>query len=370
MKNECGTYDFDSSGSAASRINCRTGMMPFGPHSFAPQPASLPLENYQYRNNSLPTYPYPVKSFYPMSYGDFSDNPVDYGLQSSLMGNDHLGLSSNYITTSSSGRGWTPAPAQAPPMPKTPLFIEQSDTPYSHNQLPYHAYPLRGNMNSDSKNGSMNGMSATLPPPPVNTSVDRVLPPVPSSTNNRLAQIGPFLRSSNGLPSTSTMQSQSQSQSSQDYSITRGNKNHHGNAVSDSSSLSIGYLPMSSTSPESLSSSQMTYGSQPSMSMSQQSDMYTTSSADGLCANDPSGESSYGHVSEGSKRGSHSSHTSNGDGSLPSMSSGGGRLVNDREYHYVPTGINASGYSYPVPPIHQPTPVSSHPSISVGADQE
>ena len=167
MKNECGTYDFDSSGSAASRINCRTGMMPFGPHSFAPQPASLPLENYQYRNNSLPTYPYPVKSFYPMSYGDFSDDPVDYGLQSSLMGNDHLGLSSNYITASSSGRGWTPAPAQAPPMPKTPLFIEQSDTPYSHNQLPYHAYPLRGNMNSDSKNGSMNGMSATLPPPPV-----------------------------------------------------------------------------------------------------------------------------------------------------------------------------------------------------------
>ena len=369
MKNECVTYDFDSSGGAASRINCRTGMMPFGPHSFAPQPASLPLENYPYRNNSLPTYPYQVKSYYPMSYGDFSDAPVDYGLQNSLMGNDHLGLSSNYITTSSSGRGWTPAPAQVPPMPKTPLFIEQSDTPYSHNQLPYHAYPLRGNTNLDSKNVSTNGPSATLPPPPGNTSVDRMLPPVPS-TNNRLAQIGPFLRSSDGLPATSTIQSQAHAQPFQDYSMIRGNKSHHGNAVSESSSMSTGYLPMSSTSPESLSSSQMAYGSQPPMSMSQQSDMYASSSTDGLCASESSGESSYGHVSEESKRGSHSSQTSNGDGSLPSLSSGGARLVNDREYHYVPTGINANGYPYPVPPIQQPTPVSSRPSISVGADQE
>ncbi|PVH89314.1 hypothetical protein DL98DRAFT_565394 [Cadophora sp. DSE1049] len=369
MKNECATYDFDSSGGAASRINCRTGMMPFGPHSFAPQPAPLPLDGYQYRNISLPTYPYQVKPYYQMSYGDFSDEPVDYGLQGSLMGNDHLGLTSNYITTSSSGRGWTSAPAPAPPMPKTPLFIEQSDTPYSHHQLPFHAYPLRGSMNSESKNGSMNGMSATLPPPPVNTSVDRMLPPVPS-TNNRLAQIGPFLRSSDGLPSTSTLQSQSQSQSFSDYNMIRGNKNHNGNAVSDNSSMSTGYLPMSSTSPESLSSSQMAYGSQPPMHMSQQSDMYTPSSTDGLCANESSGESSYGHASEGSKRGSNSSQTSNGDGSLPPLSNGGGRLVNDREYHYVPTGINANGYPYPVPPIQQPTPVSSRPSISVGADQE
>ncbi|KAH7399968.1 hypothetical protein BKA64DRAFT_707652 [Cadophora sp. MPI-SDFR-AT-0126] len=369
MKNDCATYDFDSSGGAVSRINCRTGMMPFGPQSFAPQPAPLPFENYRYRNNSLTTYPYQVKPYYQMSYGDFGDESVDYGLQGSLIGNDHLGFSSNYITTSSSGRGWIPAPAPAPPMPKTPLFIEQSDTPYTRNQLPFHAYPLRGNMNSESKNGSVDGISATLPPPPVNTNVDRMLPPVPS-TNNRLAQIGPFLRSPDGLPARSTLQSQSQSQSFSDYNMIRGNKGHNGNAVSDNSFMSTGYLPTSSTSPESLSSSQMTYGSQPSMLMSQQSDIYTPSSTDGLCTNESSGESSYGHGSESSKRGSHSSQTSNGDESLPPLSNGVGRLVNDREYHYVPTGINANGYSHPVPPIQQPARVSSRPSVSVGADQE
>ncbi|KAL5321619.1 hypothetical protein ACEPPN_009579 [Leptodophora sp. 'Broadleaf-Isolate-01'] len=371
MKNECPTYDFDSSGGAASRLNCRTGTMPFGSHSFAPQPAPLPLDGYQYRNNPMSNYPYStVKSYYPMpSYADFGDDSGDYSLQSGLMGSDHLGLGSNYITNSS-GRVWTPGPGG--PMPKIPLFIEQSDVPYSHNQLPFHGYPLRGNMNSESKNGSMSGMSASLPPPPANTSVDRMLPPVPS-TNSRLAQTSSFTRTSDGLPSTSTstLQSQSQSQSYTDFMM-RAPKNHNNNnAVSENSSLSTAsYLPMSSTSPESLTSSHLAYGSQPSISMSQHNDIYTPPSTDGLCANDSSGESSYSHVSEGSKRGSHSSHTSSGDGSLPSLSHGGGRLANDREYHYVPTP-NSNGFiNYPMPPIQQPTPVSSRPSISVGADQD
>ncbi|KAK0104054.1 hypothetical protein ONS96_005157 [Cadophora gregata f. sp. sojae] len=241
MKNECATYDFDSSGSAASRINCRTGMIPFGSHSFASQSASIPLDNYQYRNSSLPSYPYMVKPYYHMSYGDFSEEPADYGLQGPLMGNDHLSFSSNYIATSSSGRGWTPAPAPGSLMPKAPLFIEQSNTPYTHNQLPFHGYPLRGNMNSESKHGSVNGMSATLPPPLVNTSVDRMLPPVPPSSN-RQTQIGPFFRSSDSLPSAATLQSQSHSFS--DYSMIRGNKNNNGETVSDNSSISTGYLPM------------------------------------------------------------------------------------------------------------------------------
>ncbi|KAH7351114.1 hypothetical protein BKA65DRAFT_536150 [Rhexocercosporidium sp. MPI-PUGE-AT-0058] len=366
MKNECATYDFDSSGGAASQLNCRTSTMPFGPHSFTPQPASLPLDGYQYRNNSLPTYPYSaVKSYYPMSsYGVFSDENVDYSLQGGIMGNDHLGLAPNYITTSTSGRGLTPAP-----MPKIPLFIEQSDTPYTHNQLPFQGYPLRGNINLESKNSTGNGMNAPLPPPPINGSVDRMLPPVPS-TNSRLAQIGPYPRPSDGLPSASTLQSQSQSFT--DLMI-RAPKNHNNNSVSDSSSLSTAsYLPMSNTSPESLSSSQMAYGSQPSMSMNQHSEIYTPPSTDGLCGNDSSGDSSYGHGSEGSKRGSHSSQTSNGDGSLPQPSHGGGRLANDREYHYVPTPTpNSNGYIlYPMPPIQQPIPVSSRPSVSVGADLE
>ncbi|KAL2071317.1 hypothetical protein VTL71DRAFT_12552 [Oculimacula yallundae] len=362
MKNECATYEFDPSGGATSRLHCRTSTMPFGSHPYASQPAPLPLDGYQYRNNSLPTYPYSIKPFYAMSsYDDFGEEGVDYGLQAPLLGNDHLGLTSNYITSSTTGRGWTPQ------MTKTPLYVEQSEAPYSHHQLPFHGYPLRGNSNSDIKHGILNGMGGSLPPPPlVNGSVDRMLPPVPS-TNNRIAQIGPYLRSNDGLPVTTTLQSQSQSYA--DYSMIRASKHHNNNAISDNSSqATVPYMPMSSTSPESLTSSQITYGSQPTMSMSQHSDIYTPPSTDGLCTNDSSSDTSYAHISGEPKRGSHSSHTSNGDGSLPSLQSSVGP-VNDREYHYTPAPNN-SGYGYPMPQIHQPTPISARASISVGGDQE
>ncbi|CZS88089.1 uncharacterized protein RCO7_01058 [Rhynchosporium graminicola] len=360
LKQECSTYDFDPSGGAASRLNSRTGTMPFGSHAFVPQSAPLSPDGYQYRNTSLPAYPYTIRPFYAMpSYGDFGEEGVDYGLQVPLMGTEHLALTPNYITSSAAGRGWTPQ------MPRTPLYVEQSETPYNHNQLPFHGYPPRLNSNSEIKHGSLNGIGGSLPPPSlINGNVDRMLPPVPSS-NNRTAQIGPYLRSNDGLPATTTLQTQPYP----DFGMIRNSKHHNNNTISDNSSMaSVSYMPMSSTSPESLSSSQMAYGSQTSMSMSQHSDIYTPPSTDGLCTNESSGAPSYGHISGASKGGSQSSHASSGDGSLPPLQNGSGP-VNDREYHYAPAP-NSSSYHYPMPPIHQPTPVSGRPSISVGGDQE
>lgn len=203
MKNECAGYDYDTSGGAASRLNCRTSMIPSGPQSFGPHSAPLSLDGYPYRNNSLPpNYQYQVKPYYQIpSYCDFTDEGVDYGLQSQLMGADHLGIASNYIT-SSSARGWTPAPQ----LPKTPLFMEQSDTPFSHGQLPYHSFASRTSIGSESKSISLTGLGASLPLPPVSASVDRMLP-IPSA--NRPSQMGPLLRSADGLPSAPALQSQS-----------------------------------------------------------------------------------------------------------------------------------------------------------------
>ncbi|XMA07700.1 hypothetical protein WAI453_000491 [Rhynchosporium graminicola] len=237
LKQECSTYDFDPSGGAASRLNSRTGTMPFGSHAFVPQSAPLSPDGYQYRNTSLPAYPYTIRPFYAMpSYGDFGEEGVDYGLQVPLMGTEHLALTPNYITSSAAGRGWTPQ------MPRTPLYVEQSETPYNHNQLPFHGYPPRLNSNSEIKHGSLNGIGGSLPPPSlINGNVDRMLPPVPSS-NNRTAQIGPYLRSNDGLPATTTLQTQPYP----DFGMIRNSKHHNNNTISDNSSMaSVSYMPMS-----------------------------------------------------------------------------------------------------------------------------
>ncbi|KAK2625770.1 hypothetical protein QTJ16_005082 [Diplocarpon rosae] len=370
MKNECASgYDYNASGgAAASRLNCR--MVPFAPQ-FGTHSAPLPLDGYQYRNGSMSTYQYPVKPYYQMpSFGDYGDENVDYGLQGQLIGTDQMGLAPNYIT-STSARGWTPAPQ----IPKTPLYIEQSETPYSHGQvqMPFHhasSYPLRTQMNSDPKNMPMNGMGASLPPP-LNASVDRMLP-FPAGNTGRPAQMGSFLRSSDNLPSATTLQSQHFN----DYSFVRNDRNpNNNNASSESASVSSSsYLPASSTSPESLSpSSHMAYAPQPPSSSghhSSDSDIYSPPSQDNMSAGS---ESSYAHNrgSDGSKRDSQGSQGSNGDGSLPSMNDQQDLLVNGHKYHYVPMlGYSGQNNYGPVPPIiHHPTPVSRH-SIAVGADHE
>lgn len=365
MKMESVAYDYDPSAGAASRLNCR--MMPYGPQ-FNPHAAPMSLDGLPYRNNSLSSYQYQVRPFYPMpAYGDFGDEGVDYGLQSQLIGAEHLGMAMPNYTISNSARGWTPGP----PVPKTPLYIEQSDTPYNHGQLPFHGggYPPRASIPSDSKNAPLNGMGAPLPAPisagtPINSSLDRTLP-FPAA--NRPTQMGPFLRSADGLPSAATLHSQSY----QDYNLTRGNKKIGSTTPHDNASMSSSYvLPNSSTSPETLSSTQMAYGSQPPMNMSQQTvnfnsplsdDFYSVSAATTGSSGSPYRHSS---TSEGSTRGSHSSQASTGDSSLPSITDSGGRLANDREYHF-PTMPYTNNQNFPMPPvIHQPTPVS-RTSISV-----
>jgi len=163
MKSESAGYDYDLS--AGSRLNCR--MVPCGPPSYG-----MGMDSYQYRNNSLTTYQFPInpiKSYY--SYNDFEEN-VDYGLHSyPILPADHLAIP-NYAA--SPGRGWT---TPTPQLPKNSLFLEQPDSAYNHGQLPYHSstsVPLRSATSPEPKCLSLHGLNSSLPIPSSNN--DRVLP--------------------------------------------------------------------------------------------------------------------------------------------------------------------------------------------------
>jgi hypothetical protein len=338
MKSEAGGYDYDLS--AGSRLNCR--MVPCGPPAYG-----MGMDLYQYRNNSLPTYQFPInpiKSYYP--YNDFEEN-VDYDLQGSsysMLPAEHLAMP-NYTT--SAGRGWT---TPTPQLPKNSLFLEQADSAYSHGQLPYHSsssFPLRPTISPEPKSLSLHGLTSSLPTPL--TTNDRMLP-IPAA--NRQSQ-GSLLRTPdsfqplsqpayqpyNGLMSVSTLS---------------GLKN-----ISNATPHESPYIPMSSSSPESLPSSQMIYSSGQILN-SQSQEMYQPNPNNSLFTSGESSESSYGHSSPNSKRGSQSSHATNTDGPLPSQSNGS--LVNGRTY--VPSPYQPS---YPPPPIEVQSSTPRHPSTSISA---
>ncbi len=340
IKNDsAGGYDYDLS--AASRLNCRT--VPCGPQAYG-----MGLEPYQYRNNSLSTYQFPINPIKPYyQYSDFEES-VDYGLQGAsfpLMSADHMALS-NYTT--SAGRGWT---TPTPQLPKSSLFLDQSDSAYNHGQLPYHgnsSFPLRPAISPEPKSLSLHGLPTSLPASLTNN--DRMLP-IPAA--NRQPQ-GSLLRLSDGLPSVSQPGYQSYN-GLMSASVLNSLKNH-----SNATPHETSYIPLSSSSPESIPSSQMTYSSGQVLN-SQPQEMYQPSNNEGLYHPADSSESSYGHSSPVSTRGSQSSHAINSDGSLPSQASGS--LVNG--HVYVPSPYQPS---YPPPPIEvQSSAPPRHPSASITA---
>jgi hypothetical protein len=343
MKSESAGYDYDPS--AGSRLNYR--MIPYGPQSYG-----MGVDTFQYPRNSLSTFQFPVnpvKSYYPAipQYHDFDD--VEYGLQGSsfqLLPTEHLSIP-NYTT--STGRGWTPTPQ----LPKTSLFLEQSESAYNHGQLPYHggtsAFSLRPAISPESKSLSLHGLSSSLPAPPLPGN-DRLLP-IPAA--NRLSQ-GSFLRTADSLLPVSQPNYQSYP-GLMSANVLNSLKNHSNSTVHESP-----YLSMSSSSPESLNSSQMAYSSSGHILSSQSQEMYQTNNNESLFTPNESSDSSYGHSSPASKRGSQSSHATNADGSLPSLS--GASLVNG--HTYVPSPYQSS---YPPPPIEVQSEAPRHASASIPA---
>jgi hypothetical protein len=249
----------------------------------------------------------------------YSDDNVEYDVQGSYaLGSEQL-LSN--ISISNGSRAWTPNSAQlsrnATATATAPIYLEQVST-YNHGQLPYHNYPLRPTITPDVKPASISSQVLPL------NGTDRVLP-FPAA--NR-PQVGSYLRTNaQGLPNTENFHS---------YDGLSLAKSLNSSAVSDNGSLPASYMSYSSSSPESLASTNTAYSSQ----TQQPSDLYSSSN-DGLFHPNESAESSYGPSST-TKRGSQSSQ--GGQGTMASLSSS--NLANGHAYTpYI------SPASYPAPPM-------------------
>lgn len=329
-------------------------------HSPLPVESSYP----SFRSNSLSAYPLPSRTYYPIpQFNEYADGEtIEYDVHPSYQayGSDNLAMPANFAP-SGAPRGWNSAPQVA----RNSLFLEQSETPYNHGQTAFHgnSFPLRTHGNSESRSLSLNGIATNLPAP---LTTDRMLP-IPA-THRQMTVVAPYHRSSEGvLPASQTQNGWSNYQG--DYSRNTL-KSQNMQSISENGSIASSYLPMASSSPESIASSQITFNSQ-QMSMGQQQqhqqgDMFTPPGTDSMYATESS-DSSYGHSSStGSKRGSHSSQASHADpsplSSLPPIATDA--LTNGQRY--VPYQSNNYPTPFPAaPPLNNlqqnlPPNVSAH----------
>lgn len=366
MKND--TVEYYDSGPTAPRVNCR--MVPYGPQAYAPPPIALGSDGFPCRQGSM-SYPYQGKGYYGMSsYGEFTEENIDYGLQSTsypLMGAENINMGPAY---SSIGRGWTPATHH----PKNNLLFLGEDSPYSHPQASYAAngYALRPAISPGSKGMSMTGISNSLPALVAGT--DRLLPMPPHR---------PLVRSGDGL-STRSLDGMHQYGGDLLNNSVISNKSMNSNSASENAIINSPYGALSQGGPDAGTPTHLNCSSQGLGTNHQPNDMYTHSSSgrlyDSITASSSedlqSGSSgriydsiatsssedldsgSYGVVSPSSKRPLHGSQT---DGSGPSQQ---GDLANG--HRYVPY----QQQSYPAPPLELPAPTahrSSDTSIQAGA---
>lgn len=321
LKTEAPSYEYDPSVGAGSRLGCR---MPFYGPPYV-QPSALGVETgYPYRSNSLSVYPIQQKSYYPAPpFTEYGDGGIDYDLRDStfqFLSTENLGIPSNY-TTAGAPRGWNTESQYH----RNSLLIEQSDTLYSHGPVSYHGsgFPVRTAINSDSRNMSLNTISLPAPTS-ISTplTADRLLP-IPAT--HRQTHV-PFHRPTDLAPSISPGGQPAYQPYQGDY-LRSSLKSQNIQAVSENGSLASSYLPMPSSSPESMSQ--------------QQNEIYIPPSNDGLYQNDSS-DSPYGHRSSGSKRGSQGSQTTSPEASLPSIATD--TLANGQRY------VRYEAPNYPAPP--------------------
>ena len=340
MKTESADFHYDPG--AASRLQCRSHLM----QPYNPQQASIAPESLSYRNNSLSSYQLPLRAYYGVQpYDEFVNENVDYELQGSsfqLISPDHLGTAPNYAN-SAPGRGWTPTPA--PQLPRNALFLEQ-DSSYTHGQLSYHSigYPLRPNISPESRSLSLSGMSTSLPAPI--TGNDRVLP---YPATNRTVQNGSFVRSSESMiPGSHSGFSSYNGLMSTHFANSL--KSINNNSVSENGGVSTAYLAMSSSSPESMSSSHMTYTPGTLSSSQQNTEVYTPSSEVLLPGHSNHSSENMSYITESSneqrsQRTGFQSSPAHAESSLPPPPTNG-NLSNGRGYTpYISPSI------YPPPPM-------------------
>lgn len=357
MKNDGAEFGYDSA-AAVSRVHCRTS--PYGPQHqpYTPHVTTLGPEGFPpYRHNSISAYQ-PIKYYGISSYGDFAEDNVEYGMHASNYSimNQEPPISTPY-TSIGSARTWGHPQLQK----SNSLFVEQ-DTSYT--QLPSYSnpFPYRPNISPDSKSLSLHSMASALPPSTNGT--DRVLP---APASYRTAQVaGPYLRpiENNITISQQPMHSTCSNNGLMSTHMINAVKALSASSASESSSISSTYLPLSS-SPESVPSSQMSFGTHSVSSTQQNHDGYTPS-------HDAPQQSLFQHANNSTGDvGSYSTSCSNrrsissnnGEDSQPLSNNGNGigSLMNG--YCYIPPVST----QYPHPPIvsaHQESMPSTAPPIA------
>ncbi|KAH8687685.1 hypothetical protein BGZ60DRAFT_13871 [Tricladium varicosporioides] len=317
--------DFDPS--STSRLHC--SMVPYGSHAYTMGPsAAVTSEGFYARSGSLSAYPVPSRYYgIPGPFHDYGGENLDYSTSYPLMGTEHL-LSGTMATTNPA-RGWTPTPQLSK---ATPLYLDQE--PFSHGQTAYHPnYQLRPTTSLEVKNVSLTDQTLNTPLPPalaISSGTDRVLP----HPNGRLPQVGSYIRP----PNTSIPVSQAGFNSYDGLlpPMTVNTPKHSANSTTSENGPS--YIPYTSSSPESLNSSQAVYTPQ---TISTQNETYTPTNENFYTHTNDSSEASYG-PSNNDKRSSQNCASE--------ISSG--TLVNG--YEYVPFKSS----SYPLPQAQAETPAA------------
>lgn len=338
MKPDAVDYNYDST-STVARVNCR--IVPYGPQAYAPPAIPLGSDGFPYRQSPLSTYPYHGKGYYGVqSYSEFTEENIDYGLQSSpypLLNAEHMNLGSTY---SGIGRAWAPAPQ----LPKSNILFLGEDSPYSHSQLHYpnNGYALRPTISPDSKGMSMSGISNSLPA--LVNGTDRVLP-VPAHRT--------FLRS-NDAQSARSLEGMHPYTDLLNNNMISSNKSLSSNSASENGSISSSYVPLSQSCPDTIATTQINCTNQSLSTNNQQTDLYSHNNNNRLynSINTSSSEDlhggSYGVVSPSTTK--RPLHGSRADSSMSSSSPGD--LANG--HNYVPY----QHQSYPPPPIEMQAPVN------------
>lgn len=308
-------------------------IVPYGGSANYISPAPVPADGYCSRNNPITSYQYPPPRYYGVPLcGEFADDNVDYGLQSApfaLLGCDQL-LSSSFPPTSS--RGWAAPPLVTRSGPVSPVYLEQESAYNSGVSFP-NAYPPRPTISPEARNSSICGQTVNSSLPIPVTGTDRVLP-IPAA--NRPTHMNSYLRGANGLPTVSQAGYQTYEGLINSNNLV-STKSINSGAITDNGGSSVSYLPYSSTSPESLTSSQPTYNSQ---SMPQQQNDIFTASNESLFQASESSDSSYGPSSSDKRASVSRQNNATPDGPLSNSNLANGHAY--IPYHQQP--------SYPAPP--------------------
>ncbi|KAM3071439.1 hypothetical protein ACMFMF_007910 [Clarireedia jacksonii] len=334
-------FSYDPGSRSIYHVSSHTQLPGYG---YQGQINTLGAEN-PYR--SFPqSYGIPESRIFGLSYSDFSDNTMDFGLSSStyqVVSPEPTAVSS--FPTPSNNRSRIGASA---------FYMTSPGSTYTSNTLPYQSnYSVRPAITSDLRNFPLNSISSPISSPTSNSLAgsERILPQ-PSVNRS-------FTRSHDGLPVLSNSQHALQSYGTANSAMMNGDgqRSVNGSAIQENAVLPAPYMSLQTSSQEITNeAAQLAYNSQHIPMSQADSDLYTPQTSHQSMtyysqANDSSNElANYGtsNTNDGSRQSSQTNTTEN------SLS------ANHRKYSGATL---ASGHEYTPNPPQSSYPLPNMPNM-------